>query len=183
VGDWHLFFSAGSDESCGLSSLITINPTSGVGALVASLTLEPPDDVRAIAFSPGGTLYASIGQCYTDLDDELHIINPASGVTTYVGTMVEAVQALDFSDATGVLYGWDLTNGLITIDPATGAVSDVNPAVVGEFIQSLVVRPDGSMLGASTTALYSIDSVTGNQTLIGSNGMTSVRGIELIDDP
>lgn len=76
-----------------------------------------------------------------------------------------------------MLYAWDYLAGLITIDPASGSVADVNPAVVGPNIQSLVVLPDGSMVGGQSS-LYAIDKHTGEATEIGGS-LPNVRGLEV----
>ena len=108
-------------------------------------------------------------------------MNPSSGAATPVGTITgfTYVQALDFDDATGTLYGWDQYSGLLTINPASGAGSDVNPSLAGPTMMSLVVLPNGAMVGGQQ-ALYSIDKVTGEATQIGASTLNNVRGIEVL---
>jgi hypothetical protein len=133
-------------------------------------------------------LYAVIDGGYDqfkfDLPDKLATIDTTSAVTTVVGSIGFAfVQALAFG-ANGVLYGWDLYAGLITIDPATAQATQVNPGLslnAQPNIQTLAFAPDAVLYGACD-ALYRIHKGTSQPTLIGSGGYSDVRGIEPLDD-
>jgi hypothetical protein len=160
--------------------LITINPATGIGTQVATLNFPVyPASVRALAFSPSGVLYATNCRPGTGLQPiDLYTVNVTTGNGTYIGP-TGAVQGLAFSSS-GALYGWDVNVGLVTINTATGAATDVNPAVPGTpDIQSINFALDGTLYGAGK-ALYKIDQFTGVYTLIGSGGYTDVRGIEFV---
>lgn len=115
----------------------------------------------------------------TPPDDELYRIDPGSGAATFVADLdgYEGVAALDLDEASGVLYGWDSGAGLITIDPDTGAVADVNPSVAGPSMTALVVLPDGSLVAGQHT-LHAVDPDTGEATEIGGS-LNNVRGLDL----
>jgi hypothetical protein len=159
--------------------LITIDPATGKGTQVAILDFPVyPASVRALAFSPGGVLYAVNCRPGAGLQPhDLYTINVATGVGTLIGHTGDGVQGLAFSPG-GVLYGWDVVLGLVTINTATGAATDVNPAIGGTGdIQSIIFGPDGKLYGGCN-ALYIIDPTTGAYTLVGSGGYSDVRGLE-----
>ena len=160
--------------------LIKIDPATGKGTQVATLNFPVyPANVRALAFSSMGVLYATNGRPGAGLQPiDLYTVDVVTGNGTYIGP-TGAIQGLTFSPS-GVLYGWDVNVGLVTINTATGAATDVNPAAPGTpDIQSIVFALDGALYGAGK-ALYKIDPVTGVHTLIGSGGYTDVRGIEFV---
>jgi len=179
-----VYYSVTEYDTCGASRLITIDPRTGAGSVVAGIDGIPDNNyVSGLAFSPGGVLYAALGDCHVlEPSDWLYTINPASGTASLVGAIAgySGVGALDFDDSTGTLYGWDNQAGLITIDPASGTATDVNPSVGGPNILSLVILPNGSMVGGRSE-LYSIDRTTGETTRIGSGSFDNVRGIEVLD--
>jgi len=116
--------------------LITINPSTGAGTAVAPLNfgaIEP--FVRGLAFSPAGVLYAvnNTGPPGQTVSHDLYTIDPNTGIGTHVGITGLGVQGIDFSPG-GILYGWDVFDGLVTIDTATGAATDVNPLVGGSAL-------------------------------------------------
>jgi hypothetical protein len=163
--------------------LLRLNPTTGAATSVATLNLgggRNGASIRALAFSPAGGLYAVYGDA-----PELFTINPSSGAGTLVGSLGQyRVQALDFSPS-GVLYGYAVGlpgAGLVRIDPATAAVTDVNPAVPGTANgQGLAFAPDGTLYGGNTT-LVRIDPATGIETPIGQTGF-DIRGLAAVPEP
>jgi hypothetical protein len=173
--------SSGTLYSASGTKLITINPMTGAGTEVATLNFgADPSDVRGLAFSPDNVLYAVVnGYSSTGIGpDHLYTVNVSTGVASLVGdTGLTRVQSLDFSPS-GVLYGWDVGLGLITINTTTGVATDVNPSVGATAdIQGIVFSPDGILYGACN-AVYKIDVATGATTLVGSRGYSDVRGLE-----
>lgn len=176
--------------------LLRINPATGAATPVATLSLgggRNGASIRAMAFSPAGVLFAVYSSNPPGSSvfavPELFTINPSSGVGTLVGSLGEhAVQAMDFSPG-GVLYGYALNAtvggagvGLVTINPATAAVADVNPAVPGTTNgQGLSFTPDGTLYGGNTT-LVRIDPATAIETSIGPTG-ADLRGFEVVPEP
>ena len=79
--------------------------------------------------------------------------------------IVETQRRNYISADAGVLYGWDVNDGLLTIDPATGTATDVNPSIDGiADIQTIVVMDDGSIYGAGNF-FFSIDPGDGTPLL------------------
>jgi len=74
----------------------------------------------------------------------------------------------------GTLYGIINSTSLVTLNPANGAVLNSIGFSVGG-IESLAIAPDGSLYGATQGALYRVNPVTGQATLVG-NFNNSVIG-------
>lgn len=179
-------YSVGGADS---RSLIAIDPATGAGQFQIGLNFGAVSvDVRGLAFSPAGVLYA-INDATAPLSDYLFTINPVTGAGTLVGvTGMPGLQGLDFAPD-GTLYGWDVGSGsgtgagLVRIDPLTGLATDVNSSVSGSYlIQSIVFAPDGTLYGAGD-ALYRINVTTGEPTVIGPGGYPDLRGIEVVPEP
>ena len=68
----------------------------------------------------------------------------------------------------------------MTINPSTATGSDVNTSVDGPSMTSIVVLPDGTMVGGQHD-FYSIDPSTGEATLISQGTLSNVRGMEVFD--
>ena len=66
----------------------------------------------------------------------------------------------------GTVYGIVSSSSLVTLNPANGGIlSSVSFSVSG--IESLAIAPNGTLYGASQNALYTIDPVSGQATLVG----------------
>lgn len=137
-------------------------------------------DTRGLADGPGTTLYAiQFGG-----PSQLVQFDGATGVSTAIGpTGFFGIQGLTHHQ--GVLYAWDVFDGLLVVDPATGAATDPFPGVGGPaYQQSLCSHPDGRLLlgGGDSNGpdqLFEVDPTTGGVTLIGTMPIAyDVRGIE-----
>jgi hypothetical protein len=95
-----------------------------IGAGTSVLVGHTADTLEALAFSPGGTLYA-LGK----LDGDLYIVNPTTAGMTLVGNTGVAVGSptggLAFGP-NGTLYA-TLDDALYTLNTTTGAATPVNP--------------------------------------------------------
>jgi hypothetical protein len=187
-------YSAGNQPPIGGPHLITINPNTAAGTLVATLNFGAvTPDVRALAFSSADVLFAinNTGPAGGLNPDDLFRVDVVTGIGTLIGaTGRTGVQSTAFS-ASGILYGWDVNAdtpgfGLVTIDTVTGMATDVNPAVGdgGLLIQAIGFSPDGTLFGVSAAAaavmpdtLFTIDPATGVASSVGSGGFTDIRGI------
>jgi hypothetical protein len=176
-----VFWSAGQTDGAGHDHLITIDPVTGVGTIGPLMDI-PDASIRGLAFSPANVLYGMA------LNDDLYTIDTQTGAGTLIGhvggSKYPGLQAIAFAPD-GALYGWGVGLwGLIRIDPATGAYTDVNSAVGGGgFIQSMTFGPDGTLYGARDY-LYRIDTTTGVATQIGvGGGFADVRGIAMLPIP
>jgi hypothetical protein len=161
----------------GNGGLNTVNPVTG--QVTAGPQITPNDDVRGLAASPADVIYATIASGGGS-NASLYTINAATGATTLIGA-VGVMQALTFSSA-GTLYGWSNVVGLVTIDPATAAVTDVNPSVgSADNIQTLAFSSGGVLYAGGQTNLYTVDVATGVLTLVGSLApVTDLRGMEFL---
>lgn len=182
-------YCVGHDPVTSGENLLTLDPASGQASIVAPVSLGTGSSIRALSFSPDGVLYAiqngggpgTVGQA-----DLLYTLNTATGAATLVGSVsFVGVQAIAFSPE-GTLYGWDGGTGtdgagLITIDPATGAATDVNPMVGGnnDTAQGMTFASDGTLFGARND-LHIIDRNTGAVSAVGAGGYTDVRGIAFV---
>lgn len=138
-----------------------------------------PIDTRGLAYGPNGLFYG-IADGVSGVIDGLYTYDLQTQAFTMIGlTGLKAIQALEFAP-NGTLYGWDVANtgkGLITIDPATGAATDVNPGVGDvptDSVQFLAFAPDGSLF-AGRHSLHSVDPATGIPTQI-MTGLSDLRG-------
>lgn len=185
-----IFYSvAGNPLFTTTSTLITIDPSSGLGTAAVVVNGLDAGTVRALAFSSGDVLYAignGGGAFGTGIADDLYRIDLATGNATLLGsTGFSGIQGLAFAPD-GTLYGWDVNSlftgaGLVLIDPLTGQATDIN-AAIGESdadIQGLAAAPDGTLYGARHT-LYTINPLTGAVSAVGSDDLPDVRGIEVI---
>jgi cysteine-rich repeat protein len=158
-------------------ALVTIDENVGAGSFVTTVSLgSVTPRIRALAFAPNGDLLAVNNEGSGTGQDDLYAIDVATGVGTLIGpTTFDGVQALAFSPG-GTLYAWDIFEGLLTVDPATGLATDVGPAGADAQLQSIDFDPSGKLYG-SLDELYEIDAATGEICLIGSGGYEDVRGI------
>ena len=155
-----------------ISSLITIDPSTGTSSVVGGTVLGP-----SLAVDPTtGIMYASssggAGLFYS--------INPSTGAETTIGSLVNAQGApgLDFSDD-GTLYatvntGGEKTGGtsLATINKSTGLVSIIGSLGVSNM-GAIAFHPNGTLYGATEKKpegpfgeLYTINTTTGAATLV-----------------
>lgn len=157
-----------TERNGSIYSLTSVDPNTGAATVVTSNF----PDLRAMA-SAGGTMLWGVENASPD---QLILFDTTnSQVTPIGGTGFTAIQCLAAVD--GVLYAWDNNAGLLTIDPGTGAATDVNPAVGGNGdMQWLARRSDGALVGGAN-GLYEIDLATGDATLIAS-GLPGTRGAE-----
>jgi hypothetical protein len=153
--------------------------------------------LSCVTGADAAVLYASSAAGATG---ELYIINPANGALVQdVGPLNDAgavnypITGLAFNPITGVLYGSTGNNPtataarLVTINPASGLVTVVGsfnagptnssgtPATMADiaFDAAGNLYGDGSIGGPQ---LYSINTSTGQATVIGTTGLTSTTG-------
>lgn len=182
-----LIYSVSNDTG----ELFSINPFTGAVVETASLDFGALGvDVRALAFSPNGRLFA-VNRWH---QMTLHEIDLATGEGALVGTLAHSgFQALEFSPS-GILYGWDFASGLVSVDPSSAVVTAIDPTVAGDGMQSLAFDEDGSLYGIvhggshgrpTGLEIYMIDVTTGVPTLSASTGWggTVLRGIAFIPEP
>lgn len=165
-----------STSRVGTSYFLTrLDPATGIATVV-----HPLPDARGLAAGPAADLYMVHEPPLPQTIDMFARIDTSTGNVTAIGpTGFTGLQALVVSGSS--VFAWDITLGLIAIDPRTGIGTDVNPGVAGPALQTLWLQPDGRVFGATGggTTLYTIDTTTGTATATGSLGSNfDLRGIE-----
>lgn len=149
--------------------LFTIDLATGAATLIGPVAGAYA--LPAVAVGPAGELWAA------NLDPSLYHVDATDASFDSLGLMSGCeIQAMD-CDANGVLYGLDqLNDQLVTIDPATAAVTVVAP--VGDDLSGMAFDPTNGTLYASSSgeanvrdALFTIDKATGATTLVGVTGL------------
>ncbi|MFY9343439.1 MAG: hypothetical protein WAT39_13165 [Planctomycetota bacterium] len=127
-------------------------------------------DLRGLTGAGGQFLWGIAN----NFSDTLVRVDTASGAVTTIGpTIFNTIQGLAWLG--GVLYGWDVQAGLVTISPLTGTATDVNPTLGGTTaIQWLAARADGRLVGGHQ-GVFAIDVTTGAATPIG-GAFADLRG-------
>jgi hypothetical protein len=134
-------------------------------------------DVRGMTGNGGTTLLAVINAA-VGTADSLASIDVATGAITTIGaTGLSALQSIAVRN--GVIYAFDLTAGLVTLNPSTGIATDVNPSIGGSGtnLQWLAFRADGQLVGGGAT-LFTINPTTGATSAFGPS-LPDLRGAEL----
>ncbi|KAA3612818.1 MAG: hypothetical protein DWQ01_03710 [Planctomycetota bacterium] len=154
-------------------TVIRIDRNTGIGINVVSTSLT---DVRGAAIDDLGVFFA-VQDGGPGLPDQLYSIDLTSGTTTYIGSInYVLVEALD--DVGGVLYGWDCSAGLITIDKINGGGTGIGASggtcnnvrgLGGGFAP-------GSLYGANMD-MSTVNTGTGALTFIG-GPLSDLRGLE-----
>ncbi len=154
----------------------TIDQNTGAATVVHTNTI----DLRGLCEAGGTDLYG----INDGVPDRLVRIDTITGTATTIGnTGFSGIQGLALHQ--GVLYAWDIGQGLLIIDPNTGVATDPFPGLGGPTgLQFLCSHPDGRLLaggGSSTNSLFNVDLTTGTTTLIGvMGGATDLRGLEAL---
>ena len=162
-------------------TLITIDPATGVGTLVATIgTLGP---VTEIEFRSDGILFGSTGFGTS----HIITIDPLTGNETLIGTHSSgSVNGLEF-DASGNLFGsyYDGNNptSLVMVNQSTGQLTIIGSTGV-DAITGLAFHTNGTLYAVGhgffdiTSNLYTVNTSTGMLTLIGPIGFDAVGAIE-----
>jgi hypothetical protein len=136
-------------SSVGTPNLYSINTMTGQATLVGQSGLAPAATAGGgLAISPGGGFYAS------PTTGEFGTYDPMTGVYAHIANLsfpagANTGYAAFAFDGSGVLYGDDLgaTPHIVTINTATGVVTDMGPSVVrlDAIAFSLAVPEPGTM--------------------------------------
>ena len=160
------------------ATLVDINPTTGNPNSTSPTGLV---DIRGLAYDPAsGLLYAieNVVLMSTSTIDELWTLDPNTLAINFIGqTGRTGIQGLALHQ--GVLYAYDCCVngiGLVTIDPATGVATDVNPNV-GPGTANQFLTSDGNTLYLGRSELLIVDPITAAETLVGPTGV-DLRGCD-----
>ncbi len=157
-------------------AIIEIDPDTGRG----SIAIRISETRNLSGFAYGNDLFYGVD--YTDwgMLSELYTIDPSNGDVTKLGIMNHwcySVQGLAFGPD-GVLYGWDVFEGLLAIDPSTGIGVRVGKEGTVE-IQTLEFDKYGRLWGCGDH-LFSIDPSSGEWHLV-SGSYPNLRGMAFTD--
>jgi hypothetical protein len=171
-----------------LFSTDRVTPPGGTGftfsfGRVSALTGQYVRNVANIGDLRGLAAHATDPQLlYGILDgspDLLVTIDTTTGTRTTIGsTGRTGIQALTLFR--GRLLAWDVSAGLMQLNPGTGLATDISAQIGGSgSVQWLCAHADGRLLGGNQ-ALFEIDPATGNPTFVASvaGGTFDIRGAE-----
>ena len=165
------------------SDLIGIDPTTGAELsdhAIVSATGQALS-IADLATQPGtGTLFGVTGPNGPS-PANLYTINPSTGIATLVGPVGDGTFAsfasIGFAQ-TGTLYasvanfaGGPTNPRLVTLNPATGAF--LTSVATADYFGAFGIRPTDSVIFGGTGdehQLFTIDPITGAETLIGDTG-------------
>jgi hypothetical protein len=185
-----LTFRPTSEELIGLvtttSNTKLYRVSGGYGDVLEWKTIPIPN-MRAIAFTPGDTLYGG------SMTGRLYRINPTTLDTTYIGTAAGIVYAsFSFSPTTGTLWASvrpPIANRdrIYTVNTRTGEATLVGSTGDGAITPSITFSPLGTLYGlkgfsSQINTLISIDTLTGVGTTIGSTGISGLLAIAMRSD-
>jgi hypothetical protein len=176
-----------------VSNLITLNPSNG--ALLTSTAIiagvgGSPLSIADLAIQPGtNTLFGiTTPDGPAGGPGDLYSINKGSGVATLIGNTGFFFNSIAFAP-NGTLYlaaaNLDFTKmpplevdqSLNIIDPTNAMV--LSSVLTTDFFGALAVRSDGTIFGGTGDKhqLFTIDPITGAETLIGDTGTTFIGGL------
>jgi hypothetical protein len=176
-----------------VSTLIRINPDTG--ALISTIgpitdgAGGPQISISDLAVQPGTDLLFGVRSPNDGLGGEgkLYTIDTTTGVATLVGDTQAFFASIAFAPD-GTLYesaadlgamGNRVNIRLNTLDPSDGTV--LTSVATQDFFGALGIRPtDGVIFGGTGDAgdIYTIDPVTGTQTLVGNTGQNFVGDLD-----
>ncbi|MFO0896189.1 MAG: PEP-CTERM sorting domain-containing protein [Pirellulales bacterium] len=154
------------------NELLEIDPLTG--AAKSAATMNSPDDIVSLAFDVvTGKLFGNTSVAFGAPFEALYEIDPTTGNTTFVGRILfDNVYALAF-DQTGKLFGVsDATDQLIQINTSNGNGSLV-AGLATSFAYDIASRPEDDVMflaDSGTSSLYTLNTGTGNLTLVGPYG-------------
>ncbi len=164
-------------------AIYEINPSTGQATFVSQTALK---GISGLAFGPGDVLFAVNDRAapVSYGPDDLHTIDLATGSDALIGpTNLVSMGSLVYGQ--GSLWGYDGDLGLVNLDSATGAATDVNPSFVGprDFNESYCFSDD-AVLYEVDAGLWVQDTLTGVPTFVGPlNYFGILGGIEYLPGP
>jgi hypothetical protein len=162
------------------SVLFKIDPI--VGGLLPIVTI-PVGNLRAIAYSSSGTLFAGTKS------GVLYRIDINTGEATQVGTSSgKSYSSFSFNSQDGKLYAsvapfvGALKDAIYTVDTLSGAVTLIGLTGDGKGTPSIAFNRDGTLYGLKGTGnevnrLISINTINGSGTEIGTLGQSNLQAI------
>ena len=171
----------------GPSDLLRLDPTTG--AIISSVPVTAngiPINIADLAVQPGtDSLFGVRGPNDGGRGQgNLYLIDRATGAATLLGNTGHFFDTVAFApDGTLYLAAADQGGGpvhsvLSVINPANAAT--IRSVPTADFLGALAVRPDGVIFGGNGDdgELFTIDPLTGAETLVGSTGLNFVGALD-----
>ena len=167
----------------GASNLLRLDPASG--AIITNVPITAngvPINIADLAVQPGTNSLFGVRAPNDGLGGQgnLYIIDSITGVATLLGNTGHFFDSIAFA-TDGTLYLASADRGM---GPTNSELSVINPAnaatlhsvSTADFFGALTVRPDGIIFGGNGDGgeLFTVDPVTGAETLVGSTGLSFV---------
>jgi hypothetical protein len=156
------------------TELHTVDTSTGIATFIG---LTGHDGVVVLAFHPNGTLYTFTESITGDpaVPEQLAIFDQLTGEATTIGSpLPERTQMMPGAiGPDGTMFAAGITGSmasqLLVVDLETG-----QPTVIGPFgvdgMMDFAFDLDGTLFGATGTALYTINTVTGQATKVADLG-------------
>jgi len=157
----------------------TINLTTG--AYTAINNQGGSANWQGLAAIPSKNLLYAVA--LDSLGDPLVSVTPG-GVVSTIGPTNRGIEDLAYDGIHGILYGVDVSS-LFTIDPLTGNTTLIGALGISGGRPGLGYDANNNTLylnEGGTGNFYSVNSATGQATLIGSNGSVNGQGIDGLAD-
>lgn len=160
----------------GTPSLVSIDTLTGAGTLIGANGQGPVAD---ISFRADGTLFG-----WSEGSDDLVTISLATGVATVVSDsgLGTSGSGIAFSPSGTLFFAGSGSNGMLrTIDPATGAPTDVAVMTGGPApnrVNAMAFNSAGVLFGSVRGGtLVTINTTTAAVTTVGSTGLSSLDAL------
>jgi hypothetical protein len=161
--------------------LYRIDPSDASVVAGVQYSFGGKSDVRALCADAREEVWAVVDGGGHNQDELWRI--PASGQPVFVGQMGRSsIQGLVIT-ANDRMFAWDVnpaaSGGLVTVNRLTGATADVSLVIGGsDVIQELYAF--GTAVRGIRDSLFSLNTTTGERTLVGSGGYSDVRGATMM---
>jgi hypothetical protein len=174
----------GTLSSSSNTSIYRVSVQYGDALLVRTV---PVANMRAIAFSPGDTLYGAT------TSGRLYRINLSTGDTVGIGTSYGIVySSLSFSPTSRTLWGsirppTGVRDRIYTVNTSNGATTLIGSTGFAVTTAGIAFHPSGILYGLTGTGtqtnnFITIDTLTAVGALVGSTGMTGMNAIAMRTD-
>ncbi len=178
----------------GVSYLIKLDPANGNllnaieitnagnGISIADLAVQPGTDTLFGIRGPQDGLNGQ-GNLYT-IDKQTGVATLVGSTGDFFGSIAFAPKGTLYMSSQDLVMGQQVNQSLKVIDPANAMI--LSTVSTNDFFGALGIRPtDGTIFGGTGDAhqIYTINPITGAETLIGDTGMNFVGDIDFYPIP
>jgi hypothetical protein len=158
------------------NSLFRVNPNTGIAQNPVTLNLNEPNNVQGLELIGINPDQLFVLNSYAPNAQSLHLMNRngqslARNPLIYdpggpFKTQVPQVIDLAYDSKLDILYGWDVNNGLVTIDRNTGFIFDQISFSGGPIEAIAFDDQNGTLYGIGHSGLYTINTTNEQDILI-----------------